>query len=99
MSDEPEFLVAEIRGDWIDGQSSWGLVSEGLEEVIGVNYQRGYLLHSFTLSQCATGPRAFTETIVAVFRRVGEEAFLKEHSRCREREHDEQPAEEGGEKQ
>ena len=70
----PNFIVAEISKNWhrkerigwepdIDGP----LICHLFEKVIAVNLDRGYRLHSFSLSQHQDGPDTMIETIIAVF--------------------------------
>jgi hypothetical protein len=67
---EPEFIVAEVSKNWHLGYSdSPVLVSQLFEGVIETNRKRGYILHTFSLSQLMTGPEEMNETIIAVFRK------------------------------
>ena len=71
---DQQFIVAEVskvwrgrrQGQWPTMQQS-DLISGRFEHVINVNRDRGYWLHSFTLSQVITAADELTETIVAVF--------------------------------
>lgn len=67
-----EFIVAEVSKNWTDGTPHGGpaLISQQFEQVIEVNRQRGYVLHSWQTHRMLTGPRTMNETIIAVFRRV-----------------------------
>ena len=63
------FIVAEISKNWRDGQSlsDTPLIAQQFERVIGVNFDRGYRLVSFSLHRLMTGPTELNETIIAVF--------------------------------
>lgn len=68
-----QFIVAEVSKGWRDGAAYPGstLLSEQFEEVIAVNFKRGYRLHTWKLVAVAgldaDGVTQMTETIVAVF--------------------------------
>lgn len=62
------FIVAEVSKNWVNGyEVEPGLLAERFEEVIEVNRQRGYRLHSFQLHRVMVAQRQLNETIVAVF--------------------------------
>lgn len=65
------FIVAEISKNWIDGQPACRgpFINELFEQVIEVNRQRGYRLHSFQLHRIMQSPRTMNETVLAVFER------------------------------
>jgi hypothetical protein len=62
----PQFIVAEISKNWPGDIDD--LLSMRFEDVLGVNQQRGYRLHSWRLSRVRVG-RTLNETIIAVFER------------------------------
>lgn len=65
---QPLTIVAEISHTWSNGQPMDSkLISQKFEEVIEVNRERGYQLHSFSLSSAAPSESDLIETIVAVF--------------------------------
>lgn len=66
-----EMIVAEISKNWTNGQSpTLRLISEQFEDVIEINFQRGYKLHSFKINVYAPFPHTINETIIAVFERI-----------------------------
>ena len=73
MTANPQFIVAEVSKNWINGApvTDNGLLSQIFERVIEVNRQRGYRLYSFSLHRLMTGPdelmNEMNETIIAVF--------------------------------
>ncbi len=70
----PPFIVAEVSKTYIDGfpVTDNGPICTLFEQIIDVNLQRGYRLHSFTLHRMMTGPRELNETIIAVFEQIPE---------------------------
>jgi hypothetical protein len=72
MADEP-FIVAEISKNWRNGSEvvpGSGLVAQTFERIINVNFQRGYVLHSFQVDRRMVRPDELNETVIAVFRKV-----------------------------
>lgn len=67
---EPKFIVAEVSKGWIDGchAGELSILSQRFEEVINVNWERGYRLVDWRLSQLCNG-NEMTETIIAVFKK------------------------------
>lgn len=68
------FIVGEVTCNWQNGtlvEPSLGLMCQRFENLIAVNLDRGYVLHSFNLHQLAEGYSRMHETIVAVFELVG----------------------------
>lgn len=66
-----EFIVAEISKNWDRHNRNDGyFLREKFEEIIAVNLDRGYRLHSFALDRLVTGPDELNETIIAVFQLV-----------------------------
>jgi hypothetical protein len=66
----PEFIVAEISKNWIDGREATpgsGLLAQQFELCINTNRARGYRLSSFQVHRMMTGPVEMNETIIAVF--------------------------------
>lgn len=66
---DPRFIVAEVSKNWVrDNEATipW-LLSQQFEQIVNVNYGRGYRLHSFTLHRLALSPDEMNETIIAVF--------------------------------
>lgn len=69
----PQFIVAEISKNWIEGRSpSPLLICEQFELAIEYNRVRGYRLHSFQLHRMMTDERRLNETIIAVFEKATE---------------------------
>jgi len=69
MIADPTYIVAEVSQTWTRGAGTpKALLSQQFENVVGVNYARGYALHDFRLSQVMTDADTMHETIVAVFR-------------------------------
>lgn len=65
------FIVAELSKNWIDGYSLTDeLLAETFERVIGVNRDRGYVLHSFQLHRLIVADGKLNETIIAVFQQA-----------------------------
>lgn len=67
-----QFIVAEISTNW---PKPWPVprrehLGAKFEEVIEVNRDRGYRLHSFQVSQVMTSTEMMTETIIAVFEKI-----------------------------
>ena len=63
------FIVAEVSRNWIEGRSLRpGTLATDFEQVINVNYKRGYTLVSFQLHRLNVSARELNETIIAVFR-------------------------------
>jgi hypothetical protein len=69
---DPEFIVAEVSKNWIAGHgvTDTPLLAVQFEQVIDVNWQRGYRLVQFALNRFVTRPGELNETIIAVFQRV-----------------------------
>lgn len=67
----PRFIAGELSKNWRAGEpaSTTGLISQQFEGLINHNFQRGYKLHSFSLSQTTDGAD-LNETIIAVFERM-----------------------------
>jgi hypothetical protein len=66
---DPRMIVAEISVNWTNEQGG-PPISTRFEEMIAIQEDRGYRLHSFTLHQLLAAPDRMTETIIAVFERV-----------------------------
>lgn len=73
---DAEFIVAEVSKNWNRVETTApgvfqpsDFVRAKFEEIINVNWRRGYLLHSWHLHRLMTSPEVLNETIVAVFRR------------------------------
>lgn len=66
------FIVGEVSKNWRQGQPLAGplLLAQLFEQMIEVNRQRGYRLHSFSLHRYLTAPDELNETIIAVFEQV-----------------------------
>lgn len=65
------FIVAEASKSWVRGApiSDSPLISQSFEEIINVNYERGYRLHSFQHNTTYINDDEMNETIIAVFER------------------------------
>ena len=62
------FIVAEVSKTWTDGLSPTPhVLGQLFEEVITVNWARGYRLHSWQLHRLMVRKDELRETIVAVF--------------------------------
>lgn len=77
MSDRRR-IVAEVSVTWQDGDSKHGLLAQRFEDVIAVNWARGYALESWQLSQSAIPASAYigaqlVELVIAVFVQPDEE--------------------------
>jgi hypothetical protein len=69
----PQFIVAEVSKNWIDGVEvtpGSGLLAQQFERVIAHNAARGYRLLQYQLHRMMTGPREMNETIIAVFEKA-----------------------------
>lgn len=71
---DPMFIVAEVSKNWpLEGTF---LLSQGFEQVIETNHQRGYRLHSWRMSRVVLSNPGqlysgdINETIIAVFEKV-----------------------------
>jgi hypothetical protein len=76
-----EFIVAEVSKNWEGRKYPVGQMNPiaaadclggRFERIIEFNRQRGYLLHSFHVSQVMIGPDEMTETIIAAFQKAKE---------------------------
>ena len=64
------FIVAEVSKNWVRNQpliQGSRTISQTFEDVVNVNHERGYRLHSFTMHRLQMGNDEMNETIIAVF--------------------------------
>lgn len=65
------FIVAEVSKNWgPETPTDRDFLCHRFEEVIAVNLDRGYKLHSYELHRMMTGVDVLNETIIAVFERI-----------------------------
>jgi hypothetical protein len=62
------FIVAEVSKNWPQEQPK--LLAELFEEIINVNWDRGYKLVSWKLHRFTPEPNQLNETIIAVFEQI-----------------------------
>lgn len=63
---EPKFIVAEVTKNWTPETPVSDLLSQRFELVINTNFQRGYKLIDWKVSQ-TSNQNVLTETIIAIF--------------------------------
>ncbi len=64
------FIVAEVSKNWPDPDAQPDVLAMRFEIIVNSNWERGYRLISFTLSQVVARPGQLNETIIAVFERI-----------------------------
>lgn len=64
-----KFIVAEISKSWTDPTSIKEILSQKFEQVINVNYNRGYKITDWKISSIIH-EGVLTETIIAIFERI-----------------------------
>lgn len=71
-----EFIVAEVSKNWQGHHGTYvpytdgPLISNLFEQIIEVNRQRGYELHTFQFHRFMLAPDEMNESIIAVFKRT-----------------------------
>jgi len=64
-----KFIVAEVSKSWTDPTTIKEILSQKFEQVVNVNYDRGYKLVDWNISS-VVHEGVLTETIIAIFERM-----------------------------
>lgn len=68
---ENKYIVAEVTKNWTKETLVSDLLSQKFERVINVNFERGYKLTEWKISQVFSPTTdTFTETIIAIFEKI-----------------------------
>lgn len=67
-----KYIVAEVTKNWTTQTSDTSeLLSQKFEKVINTNLERGYQLVDWKLCAVMSSDELFTETIIAIFEKIG----------------------------
>jgi len=64
-----QFIVAEVSKNWTNDTEPRDLISNRFEEVINVNFERGYTLMEWKIDRVLIND-VFNETIIAIFVKI-----------------------------